>query len=88
MQSDLPFSDWEISPDGEAGDCSGYKSGSRLHCFTDGSIPRAEIQIAKRPDGSDWELGSGGFGMVYRGLRNGVQPVAVKVLSVSVSSLH
>lgn len=49
----------------------------------DQSIDAAEIQIAKRPDGSDWELGSGGFGMVYRGLRNGVQPVAVKVLSVS-----
>ena len=46
-------------------------------------LDAAEIQIAKRPDGSDWELGSGGFGMVYRGLRNGVQPVAVKVLAVS-----
>ena len=37
----------------------------------------------KRPDGSDWELGSGGFGKVYKALRNGVQPVAVKMLSVS-----
>ena len=37
----------------------------------------------KRPDGSEWELGSGGFGKVYKALRNGVQPVAVKVLSVS-----
>ncbi len=37
----------------------------------------------KRPDGSEWELGSGGFGKVYKALRNGVQPVAVKMLSVS-----
>ena len=26
--------------------------------------PPAEIEICKRPDGSDWELGSGGFGKV------------------------
>ncbi len=43
----------------------------------------AEIEILKRPDGSEWEVGRGGFGVVYKGLRNGVQVVAVKVLSVS-----
>jgi hypothetical protein len=41
----------------------------------------------KRPDGSDWELGSGGFGKVFKALRNGVQPVAVKVLLVGVLRL-
>jgi len=46
-------------------------------------VPVAEIQVMKRPDGSDWELGSGGFGKVFKALRNGVQPVAVKVLLVS-----
>ena len=34
----------------------------------------------KRPDGSLWQLGSGGFGTVYKAMRNGVQPVAVKAL--------
>jgi hypothetical protein len=36
----------------------------------------------KRSDGSDWELGAGGFGRVFKALRNGAQPVAVKVLTV------
>jgi serine/threonine protein kinase len=40
----------------------------------------AEIEILKRADGTDWQLGAGGFGTVYKAMRNGVQPVAVKVL--------
>eukprot|EP00887_Chlorella_sp_A99_P003887 scaffold11.g3887.t1 len=51
--------------------------------FSDWEIDPSEISIMKRPDGSDWELGSGGFGRVYKALRNGVQPVAVKVLDTS-----
>ena len=34
----------------------------------------------KRSDGSDWELGSGNFGKVLKGMRGGVQPVAIKQL--------
>ncbi len=45
-------------------------------------LPRAEIQILKRSDGGEWRLGAGGFGTVYKAMRNGVQPVAVKVLGV------
>ena len=39
-----------------------------------------EIQIAKKADGSDWVLGSGAFGAVYKATMNGVDTVAVKVL--------
>jgi Protein tyrosine and serine/threonine kinase len=35
-------------------------------------------RIVKRPDGTDWELGTGNFGKVLRGIRDDVQPVAVK----------
>lgn len=41
------------------------------------SVP--DIQIMKRPDGSLWRLGAGGFGTVFKALLHGVQPVAVKV---------
>ena len=34
----------------------------------------------KRSDGTDWELGSGNFGKVLKGMRGGVQPVAIKQL--------
>ena len=37
-----------------------------------------EIEICKAADGSDWLLGSGSFGQVYKGMRRGVQEVAVK----------
>lgn len=43
----------------------------------------AEVEICRRPDGSLWQLGAGGFGRVYKAMRFGVQPVAVKVLAVS-----
>jgi hypothetical protein len=50
--------------------------------FSDWEIDPKDIEIMKRPDGSEWELGAGGFGKVYKALRNGVQPVAVKLLTV------
>ena len=38
-----------------------------------------EIRILKKEDGSDWVLGSGGFGSVYKASMNDVDIVAVKV---------
>ena len=51
--------------------------------FSDWEIKPEELAVMKRPDGSEWELGSGGFGKVYKAWRDGVQPVAVKVIPVS-----
>lgn len=39
-----------------------------------------ELEFLNRPDGSPWQLGSGGFGVVMKARCNGAQPVAVKVL--------
>ena len=46
-------------------------------------IDPSEIEICKRGDGSDWQLGSGSFGTVFKGLRHGFQEVAVKKLTPS-----
>eukprot|EP00891_Asterochloris_glomerata_P007932 jgi/Astpho2/7932/Aster-06406 len=43
----------------------------------------ADVEICLKPDGSDWLLGIGASSRVYRGLKNGVQDVAVKVLGHS-----
>ncbi len=40
----------------------------------------SDITICTLPDGSDWLLGKGGGGAVFRGLRCGVQDVAVKIM--------
>ncbi|KAK9818283.1 hypothetical protein WJX72_010061 [[Myrmecia] bisecta] len=40
-----------------------------------------QIQLARGPDGEPVLLGAGAFGQVYRGVLNGVRPVAVKVVT-------
>mmetsp|Transcript_3518 Transcript_3518/g.10219 ORF Transcript_3518/g.10219 Transcript_3518/m.10219 type:complete len:508 (+) Transcript_3518:246-1769(+) len=45
---------------------------------TDWEIDMSDIKIVKRKNGEDWELGSGNFGKVMRGIRGDVQPVAIK----------
>lgn len=56
---------------------------SLLDILADWHIDSNDIQIMKRPDGSLWRLGAGGFGTVFKALLHGVQPVAVKVLGGS-----
>ena len=53
---------------------------------TRGTLNPAEIEICKRPDGTEWLLGSGSFSRVYKGLRRGVQEVAVKKLVCTIDA--
>ena len=47
----------------------------------------ASLQILTKPDGSEWELGAGTSGRVFKALYNGVQEVAVKVFNDALPSL-
>jgi Protein kinase domain len=66
---------------------SGNYGGALDMPFSDWEVLPNEIEIMKRPDGSgaDWELGRGAWGRVYKALRGGVQPVAVKELQTGQS---
>ena len=71
-----------------AGQAKDYERAASLQSFgpsteapagaDDWAISASEIEICKRADGSDWVLGHGSQGKVYKGLRRGVQEVAVK----------
>lgn len=39
-----------------------------------------DVEICRRPDGTEWVLGEGRYGKVYRAVKGGVQVVAVKKL--------
>ncbi|KAK9840681.1 hypothetical protein WJX84_006316 [Apatococcus fuscideae] len=41
-------------------------------------IRKAEVEICLRQDGSDWLLGIGSYGTVFKGILNGSLPVAIK----------
>ena len=77
-----------ISPDGTGSPRSReeYLGGLEMP-FSDWEVHPNELEILKRPDGSgtDWELGRGAWGRVYKALRGGVQPVAVKELQTGSS---
>ena len=42
----------------------------------------SDVQICLRPNGSKWLLGKGGFGEVFKGVKDGVDEVAVKIIRI------
>lgn len=53
-----------VSDSDTAGDSGGTQNGHSRRSSVDGWMNPDEIQICKRPDGSDWLLGQGNFGKV------------------------
>lgn len=49
----------------------------------DWELKSSDVAICRRPDGAPWSLGKGGFGEVFKGLRDGVDEVAVKIIRIS-----
>ena len=52
----------------------------------DWELTPEDVQICKRPDGSLWRLGSGGFGEVFKGVKDSVDEVAIKVIRIHMPS--
>lgn len=52
------------------------------------SIHHSDIEICKDSDGNEIVLGKGGYGKVLRGIRHGVQDIAIKVSRVDKTSIY
>ena len=50
------------------------------HQKYDWELEPSDVSLCKRPDGSLWRLGKGGFGEVFKGLRDGIDEVAIKII--------
>lgn len=44
-----------------------------LSCRAGWEVGSEEIEVCKRPDGTEWLLGEGRYGKVYKALKGGVQ---------------
>ncbi|KAK9905638.1 hypothetical protein WJX75_003659 [Coccomyxa subellipsoidea] len=55
--------------------------GNSMGAEADWEIMPEDIIICKDPYGRDWQLGTGGFGSVYKGIWQGNTPVAVKFVT-------
>ncbi len=42
----------------------------------------SDVQICVCPDGTKWCLGKGGFGEVFKGIKDGIDEVAIKVIKI------
>ena len=49
----------------------------------DWELQPGDVRICQRSDGSNWYLGRGGFGEVFKGIKDGVDEIAIKVIKVS-----
>lgn len=49
----------------------------------DWELDPTEVSLCKKADGSLWRLGKGGFGEVFKGLRDGADEVAVKIIRLT-----
>ncbi|KAL0039658.1 hypothetical protein WJX77_004541 [Trebouxia sp. C0004] len=60
---------------------SGTRKAKAVPLIMGDTVEKADIEICKHPSGrGDWLLGTGASGKVFKGIKNGVQEVAVKVL--------
>lgn len=59
-----------------------HTGGPKVATDYDWELLPSDVDICKRADGTLWRLGKGGFGEVFKGLKDSVDEVAVKVIRI------